>query len=130
MAIRRFNTPDLTDAVEQHVGPYQVALVYRHISNDEGPTVHVFGLVEGEHKEILRFDCFKKQPHFHLGISYLDDLVAMIQTTGSLSWVLQELNENFPAYLLRSRANNELPDDWAALMGIAVDKFRSKATEW
>ena len=54
----------------------------------------------------------------------------MIQATESLSWVLQELNENFPAYLLRSRANNELPDDWAALMGIAVDKFRSKATEW
>ena len=42
MAKRRFNPPDLNDATEEMVDPYKLALVYRHIPNDEGPTVHVF----------------------------------------------------------------------------------------
>ena len=43
MAKRRFTEPDLNDAVEGRVGPYRLSMVYRHITGDAGPTIHVFG---------------------------------------------------------------------------------------
>lgn len=70
MAKRRFTRPDLTGALQGRVGPYRLAMVYRHVTGDQGPTIHVFGPVEGQDREILRFDCFDNAPHFHLGISY------------------------------------------------------------
>ena len=34
---------------------------------DGGVSIHVFGEVEGELVEYLRFDCFKRFPHYHYG---------------------------------------------------------------
>jgi hypothetical protein len=130
MTKRRFITPDLTDATEQMVGPYKLALVYRHIPNNEGPTVHVFGPVDGEEREILRFDCFRNEPHYHKGISYLDEPVTMIDATEPLAWVLGELAERFPDYLSESQIQSELPADWQTMAGSAVEAFKVKANEW
>lgn len=130
MPTRRFNPPDLTDATESTVGPYTLALVYRHITNDEGPTVHIFGPVNGEEREILRFDCFRNGPHYHKGISYLDEPVTMIESTDPLAWVLDELQQRFPDYLTASQIESELPSDWQAMTASALKPFRTKATEW
>jgi hypothetical protein len=130
MATRGFSAPDLTNAVEDFVGPYKLALVYRHVNVDEGPTVHVFGPVEGKEQEILRFDCFKKGPHYHLGIAYLNEPVHSIDASDPFAWVLAELGQNFPDYLARSLAACELPSDWQAVTGMAIEAFRAQAAEW
>lgn len=125
MARRRFTQPDLTDAVMDRVGSYRLAMVYRHVTGDQGPTIHVFGPVEGQDREILRFDCFDNVPHVHLGISYLDEPVQMIDSPNPFEWALEELVERLPDYLARSRAGSELPDDWQAATGRAVAVFRT-----
>ena len=125
MAKRRFTQPDLTDAAEGRVGPYRLAMVYRHVTGDQGPTIHVFGPVEGQDREILRFDCFDNVPHVHLGISYLDEPVQMIDSPNPFEWALEELVERFPDYLARSRAGSDLPDDWHPAIGRAVEAFRT-----
>ena len=130
MATRGFSTPDLTNAVEDFVGPYKLSLVYRHVNLDEGPTVHVFGPVAGKQQEILRFDCFKKGPHYHLGISYLDEPVHVIDAPDPLAWVLDELGQHLPDYLARSQATCELPDDWQAVAGQTMETFRVKSADW
>jgi hypothetical protein len=130
MEKRRFNPPDLTDATEETVGPYKLALVYRHIPNDEGPTIHVFGPVGGEEREILRFDCFKNGPHYHKGISYLDEPVTMIDAPDSLAWVMAELGQRFPDYLFESQVDRELPSDWQVIMANAIETFKTSANEW
>jgi hypothetical protein len=112
MPNQRFSAPDLSDAVLEKVGPYQLALVHRNVGTDGGPTLHVFGPVAGADTEILRFDCFRKAPHYHLGISYRDTPVQPIEHQEPLAWVLSELSERFPDYLARAEAGNELPDNW------------------
>ncbi len=130
MNTRRFTAPDLSDAIEDTVGPYKLSMVYRQVPNDEGPTVHVFGPVEGDEKEILRFDCFKKEPHFHVGISYLSEPVQMIEADDPLAWTLEVLAHQFPDYLAKSKAGCELPTDWEAIAGRAIESFRTRAAEW
>ena len=125
MAKRRFTQPDLSDAVQERVGPYRLAMVYRHVTGDQGPTIHVFGPVGGQDCEILRFDCFDNAPHVHLGISYLDEPVQMIDSPKAFEWALDELVERLPDYLARSRAGCDLPDDWQAATGRAVKAFRT-----
>ncbi len=129
MAKRRFTQPDLADAVQEKVGPYRLAMVYRHVTGDRGPTIHVFGPVEGQDREILRFDCFDNVPHVHLGISYLDEPVQMIDSPNPLEWALDELVERLPDYLARSQAGSDLPDDWRAAAGRAVEAFRKASAQ-
>ena len=130
MVMRKFNPPDLKNALQKSVGAYQLALIYRYITNDKGPTVHIFGPVAEENCEIIRFDCFEREPHYHLGISYLDEPVVTIKASDPLSWVLEELEEHLPEYLKRSRSDNELPNSWRSLIREVTRAFKTKATEW
>ena len=128
MAGRRFTRPDLADAVEDTVGPYRLAMVYRHVPNDEGPSIHVFGPVDGQDRDI-RFDCFKNAPHIHLGISYLDEPVQMIDSPDPFGWVLEELGQRLADYLTRSGARCELPEDWETATGRIVETFRTAGAQ-
>jgi hypothetical protein len=130
MVTQRFNPPDLTDAVENSIGPYNVALVYRNVGSDQGPTVHVFGPVDGADQEILRFDCFRKVPHFHLGFSYLSSPVVPIDAADPLGWVLSQLCDDFPGYLQRSEAAVDLPDNWQSTMTEVSRRFTEEAQGW
>ena len=39
---------------------------YANVSTgDRGPSLRIYGDVEGKPVQLLRFDCFEKQPHFH-----------------------------------------------------------------
>ena len=125
----RFSPPDLSNAVETFVGPYKLALAYRAFSVDEGLTIHVFGPVDGEEQEILRFDCFKNHPHYHLGFSYLDVPRETIDDPNPFNWALGELAQRFPDYLARARAGSELPDKWQEMTASAAEDFRSKSTD-
>ena len=125
----RFSPPDLSNAVENLVGPYKLALAYRQFSVDEGLTIHVFGPVEGEEHEILRFDCFKNHPHYHLGFSYLDAPRETIYDPDPFNWALGELAQRFPDYLARARAGSELPDEWHEMTTSAAEDFRSKSAD-
>ena len=37
----------------------------RDIGEDGGPTIRVYGMAQGERVQLLRFDCFRKAPHYH-----------------------------------------------------------------
>lgn len=129
MEKRRFTPPDVADAMEHTVGPYTLSMVYRKIAGDEGETIHVFGPVDGQDREILRFDCFRNQPHVHVGISYLDEPVQPIDASDPFEWSLQQLGRHFPDYLTRSCARCDLPEDWQAAAARAVEVFRSARSE-
>ena len=123
----RFSPPDLSNAVENFVGPYKLAMVYRRFTADEGLTIHVFGPVEGSEHEILRFDCFKNHPHYHLGFSYLDEPRQTIDDPNPFAWTLGELAERFPDYLTRARAGCELPEKWQEMTASTIEDFRSRS---
>ncbi len=47
-----------TGGVELHVDN-------RTLGEDGGPAVRVYGDVDGKSVQLLRFDCFRKNPHYH-----------------------------------------------------------------
>ena len=62
------------------VGQLSLAVEYRFVGEEQGPSVHVFGPVDGTQEEILRFDCFDRIPHYHYGFSYIDQAMVPIDT--------------------------------------------------
>jgi hypothetical protein len=41
------------------------AVAYRTTSTDRGPSLQILGEVDGQPVQLLRFDCFENEPHFH-----------------------------------------------------------------
>ena len=104
--------------------------MYRTVRADEGPTVHVFGPVNGDEQEILRFDCFRERTHYHLGFGYLEKPVIPIEQSDPLDWVLSELSQRFDEYLELSEAGNELPEDWRNTSNVITKEFATTASNW
>ena len=99
------NTAQL-DMIE--LGDLSFAVEYRHVGVEQGPSVHVFGKVEGSLEEILRFDCFDKAPHYHYGFSYIDQPPVPIDPAAvgdPLTWVCSCIQSRLPQMLARAEAS-------------------------
>ena len=60
----------------------------RSLDNDGGPSVRVFGDVDGKSVQLLRFDCFRKNPHYHYDPAGKNDMHSIDETSipDSVSW--------------------------------------------
>jgi len=69
--------------------------------NDEGLTFDVTTAgSENEGKRILRFDCFYKNPHYHVGASGGEQAAYKMKDEGiedPVRWTLDQLKTRFPA---------------------------------
>jgi hypothetical protein len=69
--------------------------------NDEGLTFDVTTVgPEDEGKRILRFDCFYKNPHYHVGASGGESAAFKMKDEGIVDpvrWTLEQLKTRFPA---------------------------------
>jgi hypothetical protein len=69
--------------------------------NDEGLTFDVTTVgSENEGKRILRFDCFYKNPHYHVGASGGESAAFKMTEEGiedPVRWTLEQLKTRFPA---------------------------------
>ena len=89
-------------------GDLSFAVEYRHVGSEEGPSVHIFGKVDGTQEEILRFDCFNKAPHYHYGFSYLDQAAIPIDSAAvgdPLEWVCGRIQSHLPQMLTKAGAS-------------------------
>lgn len=50
---------------EVELGGLQFRVECRATPDDRGPAIRVFGIVGGEPVQVLRFDCFEDDPHYH-----------------------------------------------------------------
>jgi hypothetical protein len=69
--------------------------------NDEGLTFDVTTAgAEDAGKRILRFDCFYKNPHYHVGASGRESAAFKMKEEGiddPVRWTLEQLKTRFPA---------------------------------
>ncbi|NQZ98663.1 MAG: hypothetical protein HRU01_19345 [Myxococcales bacterium] len=75
---------------------------------DRGVSIHVFGSAGGESLELLRFDCFEEDPHYHY-ISWHDKKNEMVHLDpiadgDPLAWTLERLRLRLPHMLERAGA--------------------------
>ena len=72
------------------VGPVRVGLEFREFGTDRGVAIHVLGDIGDEEIELLTFDCFEKEPHYHYGPRNKNQRLYLDTTTvpDSLRWTL------------------------------------------
>jgi hypothetical protein len=94
--------PEIVDA-----GPIQFHIQYRDNMHDQGVSVRVMGKVDGEEKQLLRFDCFDWDPHYHYDPDHKNEKHIMDKTTvgNPLGWTMSQLRHNLAAMLKQAGAD-------------------------
>ena len=107
------------------VGGLRVVACRRELENDDGSeidggaTLEVWGAVEGEDTEILRFDCFRNAPHYHAPPSAPGDIkLDPAQVGDGLQWALDQLSQEAAALVSKAGFDGLAAQlDLAALRG-------------
>jgi hypothetical protein len=84
---------------------------YRHFGGDRGPSVRVYGDVEGRSVQLLRFDCFEKDPHYHYDPEGHDDHRKLNpqEVPDPVAWTLAQLAGNL-ASMIRTAGYDPVAD--------------------
>ncbi|HEY7496379.1 MAG TPA: hypothetical protein VIH59_35420 [Candidatus Tectomicrobia bacterium] len=84
---------------------------YRNTQNDRGPSLQVLGEVDGKRVQLLRFDCFDNEPHFHYDPTGKNNRIFLNKTRVSdpIAWSMDYLRGNF-ASLIRIAGYGKLAD--------------------
>ena len=95
----------------QHVivnGRFKFHLSYRHLAGDEGLAIRVTGPSDDGERELLRYDCFKKKPHYHVGV-FAENNITKISVNDPVVWSFNEISKHFERLI--QAAGGEAPDD-------------------
>ncbi len=88
--------------MEERLGRFVFLTEYRDVGNDKGLTVRVLGpTVSSQQEEVLRFDCFEKKPHYHVGFSVPP---VPIEAPDPFHWTVEKLRREFGKLLLDAGA--------------------------
>ena len=86
-------------------GNIRFGLEMRTVEPDGGPAIHVLADVADHEIELIAFDCFRINPHYHYGPRYKNERI-FIDTTlvaDPLRWVLAQFKDgNLPAMIERA----------------------------
>jgi hypothetical protein len=86
------------------VGVLEFLMENRAAGEDGGPSIRVCSVVEGCQVELLRFDMFFKEPHYHYDpagadLRYHLDPLTHVDTIG---WVIDQFRERLPEMVARA----------------------------
>ncbi len=106
--------------------------------DDRGVSLHVVARQDGEARELLRFDCFQEDPHYHY-VSWREKSNEMIHLDpvadgDPLDWALDRLRTRLAPMLARAGAGDVVSGiDWQALDAVlprvAETAFRLRFAE-
>ncbi len=82
-------------------GGLRFQVEYRHFGADRGPAIRVFAQAGGQEAQVLRFDCFEDDPHYHYDPSGKNYQLHLNPATVAdpLAWSLGELRRNLQVML-------------------------------
>lgn len=85
-------------------GNVWLSVRYRRFGGDEGYDIRVYATVEGMPRQLLRFDCFKYQPHYHYDPLGRDERIELAgyDMTDAIQWTLKKLSYHLPEMLTQA----------------------------
>ncbi|MGC8783361.1 MAG: DUF7700 domain-containing protein [Armatimonadota bacterium] len=85
-------------------GNIWLTVEYRHFGGDEGYDIRVYSNINGNPRQILRFDCFRYQPHYHYDPLGRDERVELAGygMSDAILWTLKQLTYHLPEMLTQA----------------------------
>ncbi len=114
-------------------GLVDIAMSYRkELMPDQGLCIQVYSEIEGKDTEILRFDCFDQDPHYHYGPENHNIRLHLDKTTAGnpVGWTMDNIRNKLPIMVRRS-GYDSLADSLEAhpVSDAALDEAESKARD-
>jgi hypothetical protein len=77
-------------------GGVRLNVEYRTFGGDRGPAVRVYAEIDGRPVQLLRFDCFDNDPHYHYDPDGRDDhrKLHRQEVPDPVAWTLAQLSGN------------------------------------
>ncbi len=93
-----------SDSREFALGPLRVIVEYRRTDVDEGPSIRIYGTEAGQLRQVLRFDCFVDDPHYHYDPDGGDELHHMRDEgiEEPVEWTVHCLERNLSEMIRRA----------------------------
>jgi len=94
-------------AKTERLGELRFEVEHRSLGNDGGgPTLRVRHGVRHEQgdagRELLRFDCFRRAPHFHIDPGARDEITPIAAYVDPIEWTIEQLRSDLPGYLQKA----------------------------
>ena len=90
---------------ERTNGRFRFKVAFRDLGEDRGLAIHIFGPTHNSsEEEVLRFDCFEKQPHYHLAWSYRSDPFIAVEASDPFRWAIDKLSTDMQRFLHQADA--------------------------
>ena len=98
---------------------------------DQGVCIQVVGNVNGKETELLRFDCFDHNPHYHYGPEHKNERIMLDPTvTGSpLGWTIKQLRARLPDMLKRAGYGDVANRITASVVSQKLDEVETAARQ-
>ena len=97
---------------------------HRTFGGDGGPALRVFGDVDGKPVQLLRFDCFIKNPHYHYDPSGRNEQHPLDkeEVPDPIAWTIDRLEQNL-AEMIRKAGYDDIAEkvDPAAVAAVVPE---------
>ena len=87
--------------MEVSLGPLRLVVEHRVLDGDGGPTLRLYEAA-ADQRELLRFDCFERTPHWHLAPWGPDRLTRLDPADDNVAWTLAQLRGDLAGLLSRA----------------------------
>ena len=118
--------------VKVEAGVVKFALQYRgEIMPDQGICIQALSDIEGREVELLRFDCFDQEPHYHYGPEKANERLYLDKTTAGnpVGWTLTQLRTRLPEMIKRAGYEDVANRLDPSLIATKLDEVESTARE-
>ncbi len=111
-----------------NLGALRLHLGDRTGNGSGGPEIRVYGPTTSGHssRQLLRFDCFRDEPHYHYDPDGHDDKIDLLgaDADDSIGWSLLQLRQNLPEMIRRAGGTEEAVTTAASIeIKTAIDKI-------
>ena len=100
-------TAPMSDPRVFALGPVRLEVEHRSPGPAGGPSLRVKRAADGH--ELLRFDCFAHEAHWHLDPDGRDEITLLPLAIESLDWTVAELRRDLAGYLARAGLREPVP---------------------
>lgn len=115
------------EPLEVRCGPLCFRLRRREVGADGGLSLELHGTRKGEEDELLRFDLFRDDPHFHIPAGTAKPTGRIDPQSDALAYALGRIRNEFPAMLHEAGASEHLAAIEALVLDPIIEELQAAA---